>query len=195
MERFDGMSDVRERGELDRRDGGVAPGSLSRLEEALTGSWRRVRRWRVPPGWSAEDWWEEAQAEGVAAALRAVRDHDPARGVPLGAFVYRRILAGVRTRYRQEWAYGLRRGSGAAAEASQDHPGDPPYIARVDEMLAVFLAQLKERDRRLIGQLYWDGLTEVEVARALGISHQAVSKRKRAILPTLRRMIEAAGGI
>jgi DNA-directed RNA polymerase specialized sigma24 family protein len=195
MKRPDGTPDVRGQGKVDRHDGGVVPDPLSRLEEALAGSWRRIRLWRVPPGWSADEWWEEARAEGVAAALRAVRDHDPARGVPLGAFVYRRILAGVRTRYRQEWAYGLRCDSGAAAEASQGRPGDSPPAARVDEMLRVLLARLKESDRRLIGQLYWDGLTESEVARALGISHQAVSKRKRAILPTLRRMIEAAGGI
>ena len=48
---------------------------------------------------------------------------------------------------------------------------------------------LREPDRRLIEQLYWERCTECEVAERLGISHQAVSRRKRTILDWLRDRI------
>ena len=41
---------------------------------------------------------------------------------------------------------------------------------------------LSEADRRLIEHLFWEGWTEAKVAGRLGISQQAVSKRKRKIL-------------
>src|SRR5205814_4140325 len=70
--------------------------------------WMRVRSWRVPPRWSAGDWWDEARAQGQAAACRAWREFDARRLVPLDAFLYRRVVDAVWTRYRQEWAYGRR---------------------------------------------------------------------------------------
>ena len=59
-----------------------------------------------PPRWNPLDWWDEARAEASLAACAAALDYDPSRGVPRAAFLYERILAGVWTRYRQEWAYG-----------------------------------------------------------------------------------------
>ncbi|MBX6315683.1 MAG: sigma-70 family RNA polymerase sigma factor [Isosphaeraceae bacterium] len=188
MERLDEALDVRGQGEVDRHDGSVVPDPSCRLEEALAGCLRRIRWWRIPPGWSAEGWWEEARAEGIAAAWQALRDHDPTRGIPLGAFVYRRIWAGVRTRYRQEWAYGLHRNAGAAAEACEDGTGSPLSITRIREALPELLARLAEPDRRLIEHLFWDGWTEAEVAYELGLGQSAVSKRKRSILIELRRL-------
>jgi RNA polymerase sigma factor (sigma-70 family) len=38
--------------------------------------------------------------------------------------------------------------------------------------------------------LYWDGYTEAEVAKELGISQQAVSKIKRKAIQKLRELLE-----
>jgi DNA-directed RNA polymerase specialized sigma subunit len=148
---------------------------------------RRVRAWHIPPRWSAGDWSEEVQAQGVAAAWQAVRDYDPARGVPLGAFVRRRVLFGVRARHRQEWAYAVHCGCGTLADASASPSDTVTSASLAYEALQGPLARLAEPDRRLIEHLVWGGRTEADVAGELGISQSAVSQRKRAIILGLRR--------
>src|SRR5215467_11308288 len=54
------------------------------------------------------------------------------------------------------------------------------------ELLPHALADLSQPERRLIQQLFCDGNTEAEIVQCLGISHQAVSKRKRAALRHMR---------
>ena len=54
---------------------------------------RRTHRWRVPPRWSLSDWWEEIDAESIAAACHAIRIFDPNLGPTLNSFVYHTILA------------------------------------------------------------------------------------------------------
>ena len=80
--------------------------SLDEWEAIWPRCWRRIHSWRVPPRWNPLDWWDEARAEAALAACAAALDFDPTLGVPRAAFLYQRILAGVWTRYRQEWAYG-----------------------------------------------------------------------------------------
>jgi RNA polymerase sigma-70 factor (ECF subfamily) len=148
---------------------------------------RRVRAWRIPPRWSAGEWSEEVQAQGVAAAWQAVRDYDPARGVLLGAFVHRRVLFAVRARYREEWAYSLHFVSDLPAEG-REGPSDTASSAPLAyEALRDPLARLSKADRRLIERLFWRGLSETELAGELGISQSTVSRRKRAIILSLRR--------
>jgi hypothetical protein len=148
---------------------------------------RRFRAWRIPPRWSDSDWSEEMEAQGVAAAWQAVRDHDPARGVPLGAFVRRRVLFAVLARYRQEWAYAVHCGWGPPADEGASPSDAAPFPPRAYETLQDPLARLADPDRRLIEDLFWGGRTEADVAGELGISQPAVSRRKRAILLGLRR--------
>src|SRR3954452_15575243 len=69
---------------------------------------RQARGWRVPPRWSASDWFEELRAEGAVAAWEAARDFDPGRGIPLWAFVRRRVLFHLLHHYRKEWAHAVR---------------------------------------------------------------------------------------
>lgn len=52
------------------------------------------------------------------------------------------------------------------------------------------LDSLEGEARLLIDELYFRGVTESELAKRLGISQQAVSKRKRKILKQLREKIE-----
>lgn len=151
--------------------------------------WQHIRKWRRPPHWSGFDWYEESLAQGAAAAWQAISDYDPARCVPLGAFVHQRILARVRTRYRQEWVYAIHLSPEALVEGCESKAN--AFYSAADGHVAVEgpLSGLVERDRYLIVQLYWSGLTEAEVGENLGISQQAVSKRKREILLSLRRSL------
>jgi hypothetical protein len=148
---------------------------------------RRFRAWRTPPRWSVDDWFEEMQAQGVATAWQALRDYDPARGVPLSAFVRVRVLVGVRARYRQEWAYAVHCGCEPPADGGASPSDAAPSTPNAYEVLQGPLARLAEPDRRLIEHLFWGGRTEADVAGELGISQPAVSQRKRAIILGLRR--------
>jgi DNA-directed RNA polymerase specialized sigma24 family protein len=148
---------------------------------------RRFRAWRTPPRWSVDDWSEEMQAQGVAVAWQALRDYDPARGVPLSAFVLRRVLFGVRARHRQEWAYAVHCGCVPPADGGASPSDAASSTPNAYEALQGPLARLAEPDRRLIEHLFWGGRTEADVAGELGISQPAVSQRKRAIILVLRR--------
>jgi RNA polymerase sigma factor (sigma-70 family) len=150
---------------------------------------RRIRSWRVPPNWSAHDWFGEMSGQGAAALWQARCEYDPSRGVPLSAFERLRILAGARTRYRQEWRYALHCGSSFDTEQDDRWVDDAASSATAREPLADALAQIPEVDRRLIQQLFWAESTEAAVARQLGISQQAVSKRKAAVLKQLGRWL------
>jgi DNA-directed RNA polymerase specialized sigma24 family protein len=138
----------------------------------------------VPPRWSPCDWQEEARAQGTLAACEALRAFEPGRLVPLDAFLYHRVVASVWTRYRQEWSFG-RRVRRAAALPDRAAAVDCPEPELVDR-LAVLLQTLDEGERRLIRQLFWDGRTEDQLALELGITRQAVNKRKQRLLQRLR---------
>jgi hypothetical protein len=150
---------------------------------------RRIRNWQVPPRWSSRDWWEEARAQAAIAAWQAYQDYDPAQSLlPIEAFLYLRVLASVRTRYRQEWGYGLHHGSAAPA-TGLIAAVDPSALVGDADLIDQLLESLKEGDRWLLRQLFWVGAPENAVAAALGISRQAVNKRKMIILKSLRKMV------
>ena len=156
----------------------------------ISGCLKRVRSWRVPPRWSNQDWFEEMRAEATLAALQAARDFDPTRGVPWSAFLRRRILDAALTRYRREWAYATRRASVEAwdevgAVEGERHPSHEAIYERLQEALG----GLPRADAWLIEGLFWEGKTEAGLGVTLGISQQAVSKRKKGIFKRLRRAI------
>ena len=152
---------------------------------------RRIRRWRVPPRWSDQDWREEMEAEATAAALQAMRDFDPTRGVPWEAFLRLRIIHSALARHRREWMFAIHRVFITACDESEMTEGAslPSHEATL-ELLQVALGRLSAADARLIEGLFWEGKTEAGLGEALGISQQAVSKRKLSILKTLRRVVE-----
>jgi RNA polymerase sigma factor (sigma-70 family) len=149
----------------------------------------RIRRWRVPPSWSARDWFEEIAAELAFAALQAARVFDPARGVRREVFLQQRIRHRAYNRYRREWIYAIRQVARAELDrpAESDGRGRPSREAEVErlrdfELLQDALGRLPRPDFCLIEGLFWGGKTECELAKALGVSQQAVSKRKRMIV-------------
>jgi RNA polymerase sigma factor (sigma-70 family) len=158
--------------------------------------WLQFRSWRTPPRWSTRDWWDEVRAIVVATTWHALHDFNPTLGRPLDPFVNGRIRARVLSRYRQEWSYGLRYVSSNAIESAE---APSPAAERMTSSLAELselLALLSESDRHFLLDLFLDGQTEVEVARALGVSQPAVSKRKSRIIGRLQRSIavKTAGG-
>jgi DNA-directed RNA polymerase specialized sigma24 family protein len=147
--------------------------------------WTRIRSWRVPPRWSPSDWCDEAYAQGAQAACEALRDFEPGRLVPVDAFLYRRVVEGVWARYRQEWSFGRRsRPDASLPDRAATEPGRPD--PELFDRLADVLQTLDEGELRLIRQLFWDVRSEDQVAFELGITRQAVNKRKQKLLRRLR---------
>jgi RNA polymerase sigma factor (sigma-70 family) len=160
--------------------------------EVWAGFMRRTHNWRIPPRWSSRDWWEEIEAEIVASACHAIRNFDPSRGPSLATFVYHTMLAGALARYRKEWTYALRCGGSSLPGTDcsrRDELTDGVAAIEEEQRLMRSMTDLPEKDRRLIERLYWEGLTETDVALGMGISQQAVSKRKHKILKGLRKTL------
>jgi RNA polymerase sigma factor (sigma-70 family) len=159
-------------------------------------SWRRmwescvaqIRRWRIPPRWNDVDWVAELQSEGAAAALEAIACFEPSRNVPLHAYVRMRVMGRVLTRYRQEWTYAIRQVPEEVSDASELSSLASPSWP-VDELRDV-LTQLDDPDRALIIRIFWNAETEAEIARSLGLSQQAISRRKKKILDKIRERME-----
>jgi DNA-directed RNA polymerase specialized sigma24 family protein len=160
---------------------------LPQWAPVLESVFRRIRGWRVPPRWSVRDWSEELKALSLAAAWHALGDFDPRYGVPLAVFLRERILASALTRYRQEWTYSVHcteevQNEGMYCSPCCDRPAHESFVEAV--------ARLAATDRWLIEQIFWHGKSEAEVSKHLGISQQAVSKRKKSALRALRRNFE-----
>jgi RNA polymerase sigma factor (sigma-70 family) len=153
------------------------------------GCWRRIRSWRRPPHWSAADWHDEMLAQGAVVVWQALRDFDPARGVPLSAFVHQRVVAGARTLYRHEWAYALHINLNAGLEPYECLPDSSHVADDAYDAVQGALTKLAERDRELILQLYLNGWTEAEIAVNYGKSQGTINRRKHSILLDLRRSV------
>jgi len=63
------------------------------------------------------------------------------------------------------------------------------------EALIALMNQLSERERELLYALYWDGKSQREVARELGITQPAVFYRCQRILHKLRRSLLGPEGL
>ena len=101
---------------------------------------------------------------------------------------YGHVLGSVLTRYRQEWSYARHCSRFGAYESPAAERGDgesEEMIARLEPLVK----KLPESDRHLIHQLYWENCTEAQIAEYLGVSQQAVSKRKRRLLSQLAAML------
>jgi RNA polymerase sigma factor (sigma-70 family) len=152
---------------------------------------RSIDRWPAPPNWSPRDWSEELQAEVVAAAWEAEQDFDPARGVPLSAFVQQRVLTRSLKRYRREWAYARRCRSHVEGSARHDLAIDERFSSiDISESLRTVLRRLPAQQLRLIEGLFWEEKTEVEVASILCLTQSGISRRKRRALDQLRRWMD-----
>jgi RNA polymerase sigma factor (sigma-70 family) len=112
-------------------------------------------------------------------------------GVPRDAYIRLCVLHRLLQRYHNEWSHALR--WVYVPELSECSIEDGPDSPSESDDLQGALARLMESDRQLIDRLYWRGETESEVGSSLGISQQAVSKRKRSVLRKLHRLLNPSG--
>jgi DNA-directed RNA polymerase specialized sigma subunit len=112
--------------------------------------------------------------------------HDASTGISLLQFVASRVMARILTRYRQEWRFarhvdvlddGCRYASVEQRTAAQS--------TERDSLLGA-MARLSEEDRWMVVQLFWHNRDQNWLARRLGISQPAVSKRRTAVLRKLK---------
>jgi DNA-directed RNA polymerase specialized sigma24 family protein len=168
-----------------------APFGDHELNATLQRCLKRICCWQPPPNWSTRAWFQEITAHGICAVCQAQRDFDPSRGVPLGAFVYQRVLARAFTRYRQEWTYACRHAPDSESGESDETrhfdgamvAPEPTPCCHAD--LHCALASLPDIDRSIIEQIFWHERTETDLAKTMHISQQAVNKRKRLALVKL----------
>jgi DNA-directed RNA polymerase specialized sigma24 family protein len=152
---------------------------------------KRVCCWQPPPNWSTRAWFQEITAHGICAVCQAQRDFDPSRGVPLGGFVYQRVLARAFTRYRQEWTYARRHAPAPeSGESDETRHFDGVEVAPeatpcCHADLHCALASLSDIDRSIIEQIFWHERSETDLAKTMHISQQAVNKRKHLALVKL----------
>jgi hypothetical protein len=151
---------------------------------------RRIFRWRVPPNWSVSDWRNEMRAEAACAACQAVCDYNPSLNVPFSAFARQRVLTSTLTRYRQEWAYALHSAPEHDPESSDSRLSDSAVYAMFDRFPRHALSGLSKSQFWLAEQLFLKDRTEADIAVQTGITQQAISKRKRAIVMQLRRLVD-----
>lgn len=167
---------------------------------------QRVRRWRVPPRWSHQEWLDEATAQGHASACEAWADFDGNRSACASTFVQGRVMAGILTLYRREWTHTTRltpetaspqpgdeTQSGTAARAVREagdrrssHRGPQATPLWENSDLQRAMGHLAIQDQKLLRQLFWEERSETEIALALGISQPAVNKRKQRVLSELK---------
>ncbi len=126
-----------------------------------------------------------SEVEAIGAAWHAKVEFDPSRGCPLAGFVLVRIRHHVLARYRHEWSYALHCPV-AFSEGFDVAQSTHSNFADVESLNTTLMA-LTAQDRRLITLLFLEGRTEAEIAKAWGISQQAVSKRKCRVFRYLRR--------
>lgn len=153
---------------------------------------KRIRRWRVPPQWSDRDWFDEIMGEVTLSVIQATNDFDMSRGIPLGAFLHRRIIQTALARYRREWTYAIHQISEAAVDEYEAVKGSEyPSREAISALLREAVARLPSSDASLIEEIFWEGKSEARLAKALGISQQAVNKRKHNIFRLLDDIIRS----
>ena len=155
----------------------------------LRAALKRIMAWRVPPRWTTRDWHEEIHAEIVLAALQAHSNFDASRGIPWEFYLRKRVLQAALARYRREWAYSVRFAAGPGEPVHLRDRGGSSEAAWKSLLLALRL--LPKHDHVLIESLFWGSSTESQVARRLGITQQAVNKRKRLILRKLQQALDS----
>lgn len=132
----------------------------------------------------------DVEQEAARALCELAMEYEPARGIPLAAYLKAKLGWRVTHYLRQEQrraghlpldAVDVEAIAGAVVEAPT--PGiASPRIARA-------LRSLSPRQRAVIAGIFWRERTEREMARELEVSHQAVAALKRRAEASLRKQL------
>src|SRR5262245_60081269 len=163
------------------------------IESTIKISLQRTHSWPTPWNWSTRDWFYETEGVATAAAWHAAYDYSPPASIPFSSFARQRIMSSIRTRYRQEYLYGVRfsialventldTGEQSSAQRSHLDYAEPSVEPLSYGDLTNALSQLPTDQRYVIEQLFGKGYTEAQLALSLGISQRGVNKRKLSAL-------------
>ena len=141
---------------------------------------------------------EDALSAARESFLCAVRDYDPARGVPFPGFAKAKVYGDLRTLFkkaRRQWQreiFPAETETGENPFAALPDPRDDTVRVEADDAFRAMLAPLGEKPRRLLTMLYADGLTQKEAAARLGMSQQTAAVVKGRALKRLRETMKTA---
>ncbi len=159
----------------------------------------RAKLWRCPVHWQPNDWQEELLAIAWAAFWEGISS-----GIKSDAELQRFIMASLMRRYRDEWSYGIRWAISLSEDRDGEEQGEDTEHSFLEAeqyererestwlktIIRDALMRLPEEERYLIERQFWDGVTEAELAKELGISQPAVHKRLKRTLKRLRTLLE-----
>ncbi|MGQ9464054.1 MAG: sigma-70 family RNA polymerase sigma factor [Candidatus Fervidibacter sp.] len=164
---------------------------------------RQARRWHCPPHWHPNDWREELIAVAWAALWEGLNN-----GIGSEDELRKFIIAALMKRYRDEWNYGTRWvqsnnqqkndkdgesetgwDSWDWAETETDFESDEQEINWLRMIVRQALSQLTDEDRYILERKFWDGASERELAKELGISQPAIHKRLKRIYEQLKTIL------
>lgn len=166
---------------------GVANGDATALAELFD------RHGRVAYGLALRvvrdaDLAEDVVQEAFLSVWRSAHAFDPRRSSGrswLLVLVHRRAVDVVRFRARRA-AERLPEGDGAAATPA----AEAAELAWERSRVTSALAQLPERERRVLELAYYGGLTQAQIAARLGVALGTVKSRTFSALVRLRRLLE-----
>jgi RNA polymerase sigma-B factor len=146
---------------------------------------------------------EDLVQVGALGLIKAVDRFRPERGVALGAFAAPTIVGEIKHHLRDRtWPLSVPRrlresrapSEFVAAEAEADAAGDDDEsFSEVEDraLLERALGALGERERRILELRFFGDLSQVEIAKELGISQVHVSRIQHGALEKLRRALGA----
>ena len=126
------------------------------------------------------------------AFLRLLPSYDPRRGAPLGGYLWPRLRGAVdhlvvRPAYRYV-PVGDLLDKADCAPGADDTLLDKALLLSDINALKHYLSTLPSKERSLLYDVYWDGLSMAEIARRQGVTRSAISQRHARILKRARAM-------
>jgi RNA polymerase sigma factor (sigma-70 family) len=127
-----------------------------------------------------------------------VEAFDPTRGVPFRPYIVRQLTASVYTYVRREWTRNSRElsdnGTEDSSSAKRGHDPTAAWIAKLSEQqvlntLPTAIAQLPDRQRKVLLWRYYDELPFEEIASLLHVEASTCRSLLRHALNNLRKQM------
>ena len=173
------------------------PGTRPTTDRTKEAIFSHLDSWGVLDDARVLDLFAGTGALGIEALSRGARELVAVESAAPAAALIAKTLTALK--HNRSWEPGMSarvvkaRAEKYAAAASAIAPFgvifiDPPYAFET-EACNQLLADLEERDRRLIFLRYYRGKTQTEVARQLGMTQVQVSRLENTILLRLRKLL------
>ncbi len=129
---------------------------------------------------------EDAESVAIEAFLRAVRRFDPTRSSSFGAYAKAWVHGAVKRFLMSVMTYEMRTISidysifgddSAKTPVPENLIETPTHDAELRLIIQEWMASMPKKWRYLLYLRFWNGMSQAEIARHLGISGAAVSKQ------------------